>query len=423
MLYTLYRGLTSLAGPLVPVLLDRRRAAGKEDPARRGERLGVAARPRPAGRLVWVHAASVGEALSVIELIRRLLALDSQLSVLMTTGTVTSARLMADRLPGRAFHQFVPVDRLSYVRRFLDHWRPDLVLWVESELWPNLLTEIGRRRIPAAMINARMSGRSFARWRQVPSTVRRLIGVFSVILPWDGQEAEKLRALGVTGVGPAGNLKFSSEPPAADAGALAALGAAIGDRPLWLAASTHDGEEALCAAVHRTLAAEVPGLLTVLAPRHPARGPAVGALLDGAGLGWRRRSAGALPDAATAVYLADTLGEMGLLLRLAPVAFVGGSLVPHGGHNPIEAAQLGAAILFGPHMTNFPEIAQELIAAGGARCVADGADLAATLGRLLADPVGRTRMAEAAAVVAARHRAVIDTTMTSLAPLLGRANG
>ncbi len=418
MLYTLYRGLTSLAGPLVPVVLERRRVAGKEDPARRDERLGLAGRPRPPGRLVWVHGASVGEALSVQELIRRLLALDSRLHVLMTTGTVTSARMMADRLPGRAFHQFVPLDRISYARRFLDHWRPDLVLWIESELWPNLLTEIGRRGIAAAMVNARMSARSFARWRHAPATIRRLIGVFRVILPWDHHEAEKLRTLGAQSVGPAGNLKYSSAPLAADEMALAALRQAAGDRPVWLAASTHDGEEALCLDAHRALAAELPGLLTVIAPRHPQRGAAIGARLDEAGLPWACRSAGALPDAGTAVYLADTLGEMGVLLRLAPVVLVGGSLVPHGGHNPIEPAQLGAAILFGPHMTNFPEIAEELQAAKGALGVADGPALTATLGRLLRDPAERARMAEAAAGVAARHRGVLDTTLQSLAPLL-----
>jgi 3-deoxy-D-manno-octulosonic-acid transferase len=363
MLYALYRGLTDLADPLVPLLLDRRQAAGKEDPARRGERLGRPGAARPPGRLVWLHGASVGEALSAQALIRRLLERDPDGHVLLTTGTVTSAGMMAQRLPPRAVHQFVPVDRMAYVRRFLDHWQPDLVLWIESEIWPNLLTEIGRRGIPAAMINARMSERSFRRWRRTPGTIGRLLRVFRLVLPWDDGEAAKLAALGAPKIGPAGNLKFSSDPPGGDPAALEALRAAVGDRPLWLAASTHDGEEAVAAEAHRALAEVLPELLTVVVPRHPARGEAIAGAVRAAGLALARRSAGRLPEAGTPVYLADTMGEMGVFLRLAPIVFVGGSLVPHGGHNPIEAAQLGSAILYGPHMTNFPEIARELEAA------------------------------------------------------------
>ncbi len=421
MLYALYRGLSDLASPLVPLLLDRRQAAGKEDPQRRGERLGRPALTRPPGRLVWVHGASVGEALSVQTLIRRLLERDPDGHVLLTTGTVTSARMMSERLPPRAVHQFVPVDRMAYVRRFLDHWRPDLVLWVESEVWPNLLTEVGRRGIPAAMINARMSERSFRRWRRAPATIGRLLRVFGAVLPWDDGEAAKLRALGVHRLGPSGNLKFSSQPPAADPEALAALRGAVGDRPLWLAASTHDGEEAMCARAHQTLAGAVGGLLTVVVPRHPARGGAIAEALAALGVAPARRSAGALPAVGTQVYLADTMGEMGVFLRLAPVVLVGGSLVPHGGHNPIEAAQLGSAILYGPHMTNFHDIAGELEAAGGAVRVADATALPGVLTGLLGDPAERQRMIDAAAAVARRNAGMLEQVLAALEPLLPAA--
>ncbi|NBC33585.1 MAG: 3-deoxy-D-manno-octulosonic acid transferase [Alphaproteobacteria bacterium] len=418
MFLSLYRGMTGLAGPLVPWLLDRRQAHGKEDPARRPERLGTPARPRPAGRLVWVHGASIGEALSMMTLIRRLLDASPDLHVLLTTGTVTSARMVGGRLPDRAFHQFLPVDRLDCVRRFLDGWRPDLVLWVESDLWPNMLTEIRRRQIPAALLNARLSERAFRRWRLFPGAIRRLLSTFRLILPWGPEQAARFQALGAGPLGPVGNFKFSAEPPLADPKSLAALDRAIAGRPTWLAASTHAGEEEAVLAGHAALATDYPDLLTVIAPRHPVRAEAIGALIDQAGLRWVRRSTGALPEPGTQVYLADTLGELGILLRLAPVALIGGSLIPHGGHNPIEAAQLEAAILYGPHMSNFRDIARQLEAAGAAWPVADPAGLARALGQLFADPDARDRLVGAARTVVAENGAIVDRALEALAPLL-----
>ena len=416
MFYTVYRGLTDLAAPIVPYMLERRQAIGKEDPARRGERLGLPGRDRPEGRLIWMHGASVGEALSAQVLVRRALQDDPSASVLLTTGTVTSATLMADRLPERAFHQFVPIDRMPFVRRFLDHWRPDRVIWIESEIWPNLLTEIGRRRIPAVLANARMSARSFARWRRFPATIAGLLSVFSLVLPWDETEAAKLRALGVSAVGPVGNLKYAAGTPQADHAALGRLRSALSSRPVWLAASTHPGEEEICAAVHCAVAATVPDLLTVIMPRHPDRGSDVAATLSGQGLRVVRRSAGELPMPDTDIYLADTLGEMGLFLRSVALVLVGGSLVPHGGHNPIEPAQLGCPILFGPHMTNFPEIADELAVAGGAIEISGSAELSEALRRLFVQPEARQALADAANMVATRNRATVERVLTAIDP-------
>lgn len=418
MIYALYRGLTDAAGPFVPLLLARRTAAGREDPARRGERLGHASIPRPAGPLIWVHAASVGEVLSVQVLVRRLLERDPRLSVLVTTGTVTSARLIAERLPERAMHQFAPLDRMAFVRRFLDHWKPNLAIWVESEIWPNMLTETEKRGLPIALVNARMSERSFRRWRRLPRLIRRLLGIFRVILPWDERSARNFRALGARGVGQVGNLKFSSDPPDAELEALAAMRAAIGRRPVWLAASTHAGEEEQIVQAHKALAAKRPGLLTVLAPRHPDRGEEIAGLVEAAGLRPLRRSQAKLPWTDTDVLVADTIGEMGIWLRVCPVAFIGGSLVPFGGHNPIEAAQLGAALVYGPHMTNFPDITAQLSQARGAMPVADAAALTAAVNRLLDDPVERRRMARAAGAVAQRNRGVVSTVMATLEPLI-----
>ncbi|MBI1206924.1 MAG: 3-deoxy-D-manno-octulosonic acid transferase [Azospirillum sp.] len=421
MLYSLYRGLTQLGGPAIRYYLDRRRAAGKEDPLRQAERLGRPSHPRPDGPLVWFHAASIGESLSILVLVDRLLAASSTANVLVTTGTVTSAQLMARRLPARAIHQFVPVDRPGYVSGFLDHWRPNLALWIESEIWPNMLWEIRKRGIPAALLNARMSARSFDHWRLAPGFVRPLLSTFRLCLAQSETDALRLRRLGAALVDCVGNLKFSAAPPPAEPSQLAALERARNGRPVWLYASSHPGEDEIAAAVHRTLAPRLPGLLTIIAPRHPQRGNTIAERLRGLGLSVARRAEGALPGLGDAAYIADTVGEMGLLFRLAPVVCVGGSLVPHGGQNPIEPAQLGCAVLYGPHMENFRAITAELEAAGAALPVADAEALGRAAGRLLESEAARRPLVEAARLVTERNRHVVDRTLSALAPLLAEA--
>ncbi len=415
----LYRRLTTLAGPAIDLYLTARRAAGKEDRTRFAERRGRPGRPRPSGPLLWLHAASVGEAQSALALIRRLLAESPARHALVTTGTVTSARIMAARLPERAFHQYVPVDRARFVRRFLDHWRPDLALWMESELWPNLVIETAARGVPLVLVNARMSDRSFRGWQRLPGLARSLLCRFDLVLAQSGTDAERYASLGARTVAAVGNLKFAAEPLPADGSALAALESAVAGRPLWLAASTHPGEEAPAIEAHRRLAAAHPGLLTVIAPRHPTRGAEVVALCRG--LAVARRSLGEIPDRTTDIYVADTIGEMGILYRLAGVVFVGGSLIPHGGQNPIEPAQLDCAIVHGPHMHNFRAIVAELDAAGASEEVADAGALAEAVGGLLGDPSRRAARARAAARVASAHRDVLDAVAERLAPYLPAA--
>jgi 3-deoxy-D-manno-octulosonic-acid transferase len=331
---------------------------------------------------------------------------------------VTSANLLAQRLPKGAIHQFVPVDLPGAIERFLDHWRPDLALWAESELWPNLIQATASRGVPMALVNARLSERSFAGWRRVPRVAAHLLSTFAACLAQSEADAARLHALGARQVTVAGNLKFAAGPLPSDDASRASLAAAIGTRPCWLAASTHAGEEAIVAAAQRRLMGEIDGLLLLLAPRHPARGPALATELRSQGFAVRRRSAGEMPTADTDVYLADTLGELGTLFRLAPVAVIGGSFAPHGGHNPFEPAVLGSAILFGPHMENFAVIAADLVAAGGAIQLPGGADLAHAARRLLADPAERERRCTNARNVSARYAGVLDTTLTALAPLL-----
>ncbi|WP_430437667.1 3-deoxy-D-manno-octulosonic acid transferase [Oceanibaculum nanhaiense] len=419
-----YRCIGTAAGPLIETYLGRRLRQGKEDAERLPERRGQASLPRPDGALVWLHAASVGEAASALILIDRLLATRPGLQVLVTTGTVTSAALLRDRLPPAARHQFVPVDRPGWVAAFLDHWRPDLALWVESELWPALIAATAARNIPMVLVNARMSDRSARRWGMLPGLARAVLGRFDLCLARNAEQAERFRALGARRVEVTGNLKFAAAPLPAAAAAHDALKAAIGERPSWLAASTHDGEEQAAIEAHRRLASRHPDLLTIIVPRHPKRGAEIAALAEAAGLPAARRSLDALPTPSCAVYVADTLGEMGLFFTLAGeqkgLVFVGGSLTRRGGHNPLEPAHFGCAILHGPDMRNNLEMAEALAEADAARIVATPEALAETVEKLFTAPAERHRLADAASRVAHAHAGVLDRAMTALAPVLAR---
>ncbi|HEX3066145.1 MAG TPA: 3-deoxy-D-manno-octulosonic acid transferase, partial [Dongiaceae bacterium] len=342
-----YHVASDLAAPLLRRHVVRRVAAGKEERTRLNERFGIASLARPAGRLAWLHGASVGETQSLLVLIEALHRREPGLNFLVTSGTVTSARLLAQRQPVNTLHQYLPLDRRTWAARFLDHWRPDFALWVESEFWPNLLDAARRRGVPLALVNGRLSAKSLARWRWAPSLIRPVVEGFRVVLAQDEAQAQRLAALGARAPQSLGNLKFAAAPLAADASQLAALVAATAGRTVWLAASTHTGEEAIIATAHRTLKARWPNLLTVIAPRHAERGEAIAGELRAAGLSTARRSQNESIDAITDVYLADTLGELGLFYRLAKVVFVAGSFRWQG-HNPIEPALLGSAVVSGP---------------------------------------------------------------------------
>lgn len=415
---SLYRGLTAAATPAILIALHLRRRRGKEDPARAGERRGIAGRDRPPGALVWMHAASVGEATSALALIERLRADRPHVWILITTGTTTSAELMARRLPAGAFHQYVPVDRGAWVDRFLDHWRPDLALWIESELWPNLIHATKARGIPMALINARLSERSVAGWQRFPNLIRPTLAAFDVRLAQSPADADRLRTLGAPDADHVGNLKFAARPLPVDADARAALAGAIGERPRWLAANTHDGEEAIAFETH--IGQGRRDLLTIIAPRHPNRGDAIEALARSRSLSVARRSRGELPDRSTEIYLADTLGEMGLFYSAAQQSFIAGSFAPVGGHNPLEAAHFDTAILIGPDRRNNAAAAKALVEADAAIEVGDPPSLSAALAKLLADPARRDRLAANARGVVAQHEGVLDAILARLTPTLDR---
>jgi 3-deoxy-D-manno-octulosonic-acid transferase len=418
MMLALYRTFSVLGAPLIGVYLWLRRIRGKEDPARFSERIGRPGRDCPDGPLVWVHAASVGESLSMLPLIGRLVGDRPGLNVLVTTGTVTSARMMAERLPEGAFHQYVPVDRVVWVRRFLDHWRPDLALWAESEFWPNMITEAASRNIPMILINGRISPRSFAGWQRFDGMIRKLLGCFDLCLGQSDTDALRLRQLGAKSAKHVGNLKFAGAPLPVDEVELTVLQDAIGGRPVWLAASTHAGEEDMAAQVHQRLKSDHDGLLTLIVPRHTDRGEEIATRLRGQGLEVSLRSNGGVIGPGTDVYVADTMGEMGLYFRLAGVVFMGKSLVPLGGQNPLEAARLDCAIVHGPHMMNFEDISEHLNKAGAAIQVADAGGLESAVQRLLADTSERDRMAAAAKSLASAEAGVLDAVLVELAPFL-----
>ena len=395
-----WHGLATLAAPLLRRSLLRRAARGKELTDRLPEREGVDPTPRPPGTLVWIHAASVGESVSMLPVLPFL----ADVTVLFTTGTVTSAALLAPVLGPAVLHRFVPLDVPAWVARFLDHWRPDAAVFVESELWPNALNACRARAIPTMLVNARMSERSARGWGWVPGLSRHILGSFTAIRARSDGDASRLRRLGATNVTVAGDLKLAAPALGAVFAEVARLRSVIGERPVWLAASTHPGEEAIAEQIHHALATELPGLLTIIAPRHAGRG---GALCPAA----PHRALG--QDPAGGLWIADTMGEMGLLYRLAPVVFVGRSLVGTGGQNPWEPARLGCATAVGPHTANFDEAVSALSAVGALTVVADAAALQGWVRVMLTDPARR-----AAASIAGQRAA---TGVPGLPEETGRA--
>lgn len=392
----IYRTVSRAAAPIASMALKRRLQAGKEDETRITERRGIPGRSRPEGELIWIHGASVGESLSVLPLVEKLVDLRPDASFLVTTGTVTSAALMSERLPPSAFHQFIPIDHPDFVESFLDHWRPDAAIFVESEFWPNLILTTRKKTPFMALINGRVSPKSYRDWSSQPNAIKFILSSFDFIAGQDQQNADRLHTLAGKPVSMFGNIKNAAPPLPADDAVVTALVNEIENRPRWLAASTHPGEEEIVIAAHKQLAQEFPNLLTIIAPRHPARGEEVTDLASAAGLKATKRTDNKTIGKDTEIYIADTLGELGLFYRLCDIAFVGGAITPKGGHNPLEPARLDAAILHGPETFNFVETYRDLKRAGGAALVRNDREMAAAVRRLFADPKTRAAMVKAA---------------------------
>ena len=417
-LLPIYRMATILLGPFVQIHLQWRLAAGKEDPTRILERLGQPSYPRPKGSLIWIHAASVGESISMLPLIEAILKQKSVPNMLVTSGTLTSAELLAERLPRQAIHQFIPLDRAQYVNTFLNHWSPNLVLWVESEFWPNLTTLVAARDIPMVLVNGRVSPGSYSKWCHWRGFSQQILNSFSLCLAQSKIDADRLSSLGATNVINAGNLKFAVPPLPVDNAELTKMRDATRTRPIWLAASTHEGEEGVAFEAHRKLSELHPDILTVIVPRHPGRGREIATEIERQGAQVQRRGDGDNLTANTEIYIADTIGEMGLFYRLASVTFVGKSLVNLGGQNPIEPARLRSAILFGPHMWNFPDVSDQLLRSRGARQVTGPDSLARAVSDLLSNPEKRYNQVTKATQVACGHNNILANVLEQLNPLI-----
>jgi 3-deoxy-D-manno-octulosonic-acid transferase len=411
-----YRLAGAAVYPLIGTYVAWRASKGKEDRARRRERYGLAGKERPNGPLIWVHAASVGETIAVVPLVQNILGYG--VNVVLTTGTVTSAHVAEERLGSSIIHQYVPLDLKPAVSRFLDHWQPDLAIIAESEIWPMTILELGTRRVPQVLVNGRLSDRSFKSWKKRAYLAEALFENLAHVVAQSEADGERFQALGARPVTVSGNLKVDTLPPPADEKALASLRRQVGQRPTWAAVSTHDGEEAVAAEVHAMLRGRHRGLVTIIVPRHPERADAIAAQFAAMGLNVARRSAGAKVTADTDILLGDTIGEMGLYLRLTEIAFVGRSLTSEGGQNPLEPAMLDTAVLAGRNVQNFREAYQRLIDSGGAKLVRDRDMLAGAVNFLLVNEVARHDMMAAGAATVDQMRGALAITLRALEPFI-----
>jgi 3-deoxy-D-manno-octulosonic-acid transferase len=416
-----YAALTRMAAPLAPWLLQRRVRRGKEDAGRLHERLGRPSLARPPGRLVWLHGASVGETLSVLPLVEALLAADPGLGLLVTSGTLSSAELLAQRLPPRAFHQFAPIDTPAAAQGFIAHWRPDLAVFVESEIWPNLLAAARRSGAATALVSARLSDASIRGWRRLPGAARALFGGFDLVLTQDEATALALSGLGARDDGRL-NLKLVGAPLPADPVALDAVRLSVGDRPVLLAASTHPGEDETVLEVFTWLKDRPDRPLLVLAPRHTIRGRAIAETALAQGFHVARRAIGEALEPTTQVYVADTLGELGLWFRLARLALICGSLEPRiGGHNPLEASRLCCPAVSGGYVENWRGVYTALEAEHAIRMIGGAVELAGVFAEALTDDSALRQEANRARAFAGRQGGAVETACVQLMALLERA--
>ena len=410
-----YRVAGIVLYPLAVPYLAYRAYKGKEDRHRRNERFGYASAARPRGPLVWMHSASVGETMALIPLMRELCR--REIHVLLTTGTVTSAELVRARLGDQVIHQYVPIDLKFPVKRFLSYWRPDACITAESEIWPTTMMELARRKIAQIRVNGRISDRSFERGRRHDRVAEAIFGRMSLVVAQSDLDAERFRDLGAWPVLVSGNLKGDTDPPPSDAAIVERYRREIGNRKTWAAISTFEGEEKAAAKIHKALKTR-DGQLTIVVPRHPERADAIEEMLKAEGLVVARRSRNDALTAETDVFLGDSMGEMGLYLRLTEVAFVGRSLTGEGGQNPLEPAMLGCAVLSGSRVENFRDAYSNLVRKGGARLVRDTEMLAKAVHYLLGNDVARRKMIDAGQETIQEMRGALSATVKALEPYI-----
>ncbi len=418
-----YAVALALGTPVLRHHQRKRIKLGKENAQRILEREGVSSIPRPHGRVIWFHGASVGEALATLPVIEQILAECEDTWALLTTGTVTSAEIVKPRLPDHTIHQFVPLDRAAWIAAFLDHWQPCAAVWVESEFWPNTLWGIRERDIPLILLNGRVSERSFRRWQRVPAFVRGMLACFDLCLAQSEEDSTRLQQLGARNVHNTGNIKLGAAPLPYDSVQLDQLAMVTKGRPVWLMSSTHPGEDRIAAEVHNALIRDIPNLLTILVPRHPDRGKAIADMLVSQNLIVAQRSGNQPITADVQIYIADTIGELGIFYRLCQVVFMGKSLIsPGGGQNPYEAARIGCSVIFGPYMSNFAELSDSMVEHGAAKQVSDVRDLESEIRQQLLAPEIVNQNIEAADTFCAQHATTVDDSVQEILQMIPRSN-
>ncbi len=399
-LILLYRLFSILLFPFFTLYIFLRLAKKKEDKNRLQERFGIATKTPSQGRLFWIHAVSVGEANSAMILVSELLKFSPNISILFTTTTLTSAEIIAAKLPqfgGRVIHQFLPLDSYFCVKNFLDYWRPRTVIFVESEIWPNFIFEARRRAITAFLVNGRISEKTFKKWLLAKKIGFKIFDYFTAIFAQTKEDQERFSKISNQEILFYGNLKSQAESLAGNETELEKLKTQIGARKFWLAASTHKGEEEAVIAAHNNLKKDFPDLLTILVPRHPVRAEEIKNLFGP--INFVQRSKNQSITNATEIYLADSLGELGIFYRLAPFAFIGGSLVEVGGHNPFEAIKLGCAVISGRAVFNFKEIYKNLEQKNACVMIDSAEQLAKNLKEFLNDKNQAEAMSSNAATI------------------------
>ena len=413
---SLYQRLMGAAHLIAPTLLKRRVKRGKEDAERFGERLGQTTYTRPEGPLVWFHGVSVGESLSALPLIVAMATERPDLNILTTSATTTSADILAKRLPKGIIHQFAPVDTPQAVAAFLDHWRPDLAIFIESDIWPIQLRALAARKTPHVLLSARITEKTYRGWQRFKGAMRPLLKGYALVMAQDKASENRLAAMGVT-VGPRANLKTIGAPLPVDATALADLKKLIGKQFVYFAASTHYGEDSLIAkALEPALWG---GDLLILAPRHPIRAGDIRLDLEALGLKVAQRSKNEPVTSQTHIYLADTLGELGLFFSAAGVILMGGSFLEDiGGHNPLEAARLGKCVITGPDISNWAGIYADLLDANAGFRVKGTAELGFLLSQLRQHPEVVKATDKRALEVSRKEADTLDVVWAALEPLL-----
>lgn len=412
-----YMVLRPLLQPLMWCVVARRAARGKDDPARAQEKLGRPSQDRPYGPLVWVHAVGLGEVLALRPLLAKMGELRPDVHFLVTSTARSSAQVFSRNLPPRVIHQFLPLDGPTYVTRFLDHWQPDVSIWSEQDLWPGAICDVARRDISLAYINARVSKEGFEKRRKFRSGFAHLMRMFAYVAAQDARSVDFLQRLGATEVQEVPSLKPAAAPLSVDTKTLATVREAVGERRVWVAASSHAPDEAVALAAHGRVLKGDPDALLIVVPRVPERGTEVCAAVEAAGVRFGQRSAGQELEATHQVYVADTLGELGLWYRVAQIALVGGSFGETQGHNPWEAIALGCPVTSGPNTGNFAADYARLQDAGLAHCVAADASAAEHLSErvLLA---GQANTSHRAAELVADAQAAMNPLATNLLSLL-----